>query len=210
MRKSRNRRGLKRRVRKNKTMRGGVVPGKLGFVTLDEFKNSGYGYAKSAIQTLTAIPTTADEIASKPLKIAKTFEDYNKFYYDHPFITITKYEPSTSSPTGAIQTQTRDQIGLVEPELFKECIEYITSDSINKKRFGATTTKNNQNYVNFARSFKMFTGDSIDGYTGSSLKPENKKVLDPPGDTGTTAASPVQAVQAPPPVPSTNGFGVGF
>ena len=207
MRKSRNRRGLKRRVRKNKTMRGGGVPGTFGVVSLADFMNSGYKCAKNAIQKLTTTPNTSAEIDANKNEIATKIKAYNKFYYDYPFITITKYEPSTSSPTGAIQTQTREQIGLVEPELFKECIEYITSNSINKKRVSATTTKNNQNYVNFARSFKMFTGDSIDGYTGSSLKPENNKVLPPPGDVGTTAAPQVQAA---PPVPGTNGFGGGL
>jgi hypothetical protein len=175
-------------------MRGGVVPGRFGVVSLANFMNSGYKCAKNAIQKWeTAIPTTADEIDSTR-KNAKIIEEYKQFFRYHPLWTITKYEPDASSPTGAIQTQTREQIRLVEPELFKECIEYITSNSINKKRFNATTTKNNQNYVNFARSFKMFTGDSIDGYIGSRVLNDNSnRVLPPPGDVGTTADPPVQA-----------------
>lgn len=183
MRRQRTRRGLKRRVRKNKTMRGGL----LGFgvigkaanflskgvpITLETFKKEGYGYAENVLYT-SSQKVKGYELSKNNINhtnLQKIKNDYNTYYNSLQEVDkkITKWIPNMPfdfTLPSVISNVSPDSITLlVPPKEFNEIIDYITSNSIENKNIPLLTKQRNQLYGNFGNSFKKF----IESKTGGS------------------------------------------
>ena len=153
-------------MRKNKTMKGGRsfawddnMP-----VFLDKFKSTGYGYASNSLFNTRneKYKLTKNQINSAVVRQIKTYyRDYWNKIVDRKII---KYEPDEgliARAQGGV-TATKDTTFLLEPAKFDECITYITSGDIDRKKGGSTRGTDRQ-YVDFGRSFKQFAGDDISG-----------------------------------------------
>ena len=153
-------------MRKNKTMKGGRsfawddnMP-----VFLDKFKSTGYGYASNSLFNTRneKYKLTKNQINSAVVRQIKT--DYRDYWNNIVDKKIIKYEPDEgliARAQGGV-TATKDTTFLLEPAKFDECITYITSGDIDRKKGGSTRGTNRQ-YVDFGRSFKQFAGDDISG-----------------------------------------------
>ena len=189
MRRQRTRSGLKRRVRKNKTMRGGglfgVVSGAANFlskgfpITLETFKKEGYGYAENVLYTssqkVKGYELIKGDISANILQNIKN--DYQTYYKGVVDKEITKWTPNmvvNDLVPDAVAKINKDNIAfLVPPKEFNEIIDYITSDSIENKKNPLLTKQRNQLYGNFGNSFKKFIksktgGSDINKLTGAA------------------------------------------
>ena len=165
MRKQTTRRGLRRRVRKNKTMKGGW-----GSIKASTFLKEGYLYAVDALEQ-----TKKPEYKFMPSDITGNTKKANaiKIAYSTYFNSlntsdrqIDKWVPSASSPGGArlpLNMLSGDnKTNLLEPANFNKTIDDIASGKA-AKFSGFIFVSTNQTYVDFGRSFKKFTGEDIMG-----------------------------------------------
>lgn len=160
MRRQRTRSGLKRRVRKNKTMRGGGMLERLNVYKIETFKQTGYKFAeKSLLRYL----NTYDGILNK----APTIKDiYSNFYKKG--MTIDAYDPieiKTSFFLGKVQNVTNSLINdgakkgsgvrpMLSPDDFNDVLDKINSGWVNKQKF--TTENMCRKFIDFGLSFEKF------------------------------------------------------
>ena len=166
-RRSRNRRGSRRVVRRNKTMKGGMLGMSMPGVTKTDFMNSGY---KFAVHSLTNNePEKLNDILKISDKIKKDYSDYwNKAQPNERTILI--YKPNVSrgvfskvagfasnlvgipgaTPTG---TETKQMLTPANFNSIMDKIKMKWVDTISNGITGRVLTSTNQSFVDFGLSY---------------------------------------------------------
>lgn len=156
MRRSRNRRGSRRPMRKNKTMRGGLW----GYVTKDEFVSSGLRFAKDALLRYPLGVTWPDKFR-KPREpnVVSEFavgQYYTEFYNKKRPATVETYEYTKNNFMGNLNNQKRNK-PVLTPDDFKEVYNYISNpESKGEDKNMGVSTSRNQKYIDFLASFLAF------------------------------------------------------
>lgn len=174
MRKQRTRRGLRRRVRRNKTMKGGMfglgtlaklankaTPDRLIPIKIETFRQTGYTFA---MDSLNSYGITYDKIPSNATSIKS---EYNTFYNKlSPDIrSIDNYEPNEiGSTTANMLTSFKNAVGrkgafkstgtrpLLKPDDFNDVLDKIVTKWIDNQKVG-TTVYTNRQFIDFGLSY---------------------------------------------------------
>ena len=174
MRKQRTRRGLRRRVRRNKTMKGGMfglgtlaklankaTPDRLIPIKIETFRQTGYTFA---MDSLNSYGITYDKIPSNAASIKS---EYNTFYNKlSPDIrSIDNYEPNEiGSTTANMISSFKNAVGrkgafkstgtrpLLKPNDFNDVLDKIVTKWIDNQKVG-TTVYTNRQFIDFGLSY---------------------------------------------------------
>lgn len=145
------RRTSRRRVRKNKTMKGGLF-GKYGTVSADTFKTTGYARAKQALDSYPVkgwpvyyrLPNDQSKLNAFTI---------SELYKKVPTGTVPKYvlkdNQYVQDGNNTVPTLNADE--------FKEILEYIINNKIeDKSNYLPVQVVRNDRYANFAESLDYF------------------------------------------------------
>ena len=165
MRKSRNRRGSRRVVRKNKTMRGGIFGNwKYATVDADVFRATGYKRAKDALSSYPVAkwpPFYRMPNNQSKLNVYQISEAYNKYSSGNgDGKTVPKYTYKKSL-NGYTYEPTSAQIEILDSDAFKEVLTYVVENKGDEKS-GPVQNVRNERYANFAESLDKFIQNTTD------------------------------------------------